>query len=478
MSALNTKKDDKSKKDTKKKKPVWREATDKASGRTYYYNSQTRETTWTKPLELSDPEERKAREQAQANLMDFFHDMENNMRKNIKLGLNSSDVVGPKTTPMNNKGAAEQDNNPRTFSTDLMDIPHRVVRTISTVDDLVLVQAKRSESYGNTSPQSQARRKDSATNFFDLDDPPSGTSVSSPSLSSQRSMVFDKMSRRNSSSTIFVDSTMSMPDKEATIKCVCTVIRAHMLEAAKDGAQAKELPKASIFHDYEYLKAGPDFKARVPPLNELILFFRDLYTKSQMETECIIMSLIYMERLTKETKGGVQVLPHNWKSLLVSAMIMSSKVWDDLSMWNADFSQVCPSFTLKRINELELGLLEFLQYNVKVSASDYAKYYFHLRSYCVRLGLTHDLDSLAPLNLNGAQKLSVLSAQYQAANQRGGKSSDGKARCSSMPEIEVTSAGVAKLRVKEGSLAHSRQVPSASLEQVVHERHKTAGESS
>lgn len=77
-------------------------------------------------------------------------------------------------------------------------------------------------------------------------------------------------------------------------------------------------------------------------------------------------------------------------------------------MWNADFSQVCPSFTLKRINELELALLDVMGYSVKVSASDYAKYYFHLRSYCVRLGLSHDLESLAPLNLAGARKLEVI----------------------------------------------------------------------
>lgn len=38
----------------------------------------------------------------------------------------------------------------------------------------------------------------------------------------------------------------------------------------------------------------------------------------------------------------------------MASLIMSSKVWDDLSMWNADFSQVSPSFTLRRINELEL----------------------------------------------------------------------------------------------------------------------------
>jgi hypothetical protein len=30
-------------------------------------------------------------------------------------------------------------------------------------------------------------------------------------------------------------------------------------------------------------------------------------------------------------------------------------------MWNADFSQVCSSFTLQRINELELAYLDALR---------------------------------------------------------------------------------------------------------------------
>jgi hypothetical protein len=39
--------------------------------------------------------------------------------------------------------------------------------------------------------------------------------------------------RRNSTGTIYVATTMSTQDNEATIKCVCVVIRAHMMEAAK-----------------------------------------------------------------------------------------------------------------------------------------------------------------------------------------------------------------------------------------------------
>jgi hypothetical protein len=58
-----------------------------------------------------------------------------------------------------------------------------------------------------------------------------------------------------------------------------------------------------------------------------------------------------------------------------------SKVWDDLSMWNAaDFfgglSLLAIEFTLQRINGLS-AILSTLKFIVKVPASEYAKYYFY-----------------------------------------------------------------------------------------------------
>jgi len=343
---------------SKSSKPLWRATVDKATGRTYYYNSKTRETTWTKPLELSDPAEQAERKAAEDAKKEFFRAMEGNMRAKMKAGMPPVAAFVPPTPGLIGGGGAAAD----WVEMDSPLVSTRATqvkgRTISTVDDLVLEQAKRTDSYcpENVSPIMSKGRKE----------PAEGGGKPKTGVAAWADL--DPLNRRNSSSTIFVDTTMSAPDKDATIECVCTVIRAHMLEAQAD--LTEEHPKAVVFHDHEATTRG---KGRVPSLAELVTFFRDLYTKSQMEMECIIMCLVYMERLTKETHGQVQVRSHNWKSLLLSTMILSSKVWDDLSMWNADFSQVCPSFNLKRINELELGLLDFLQYSVKVSASDYAK---------------------------------------------------------------------------------------------------------
>lgn len=118
------------------------------------------------------------------------------------------------------------------------------------------------------------------------------------------------------------------------------------------------------------------------------------------------------------TKGRLTIKHDNWRSILFACMIMASKVWDDLSMWNVDFSQVSTEFDLHRINELELALLSALEYSVKVPASEYAKYYFHLRSMMARLGFHANLNSmLRPLDIKGAKKLELATELYENSTQ-------------------------------------------------------------
>jgi hypothetical protein len=92
---------------------------------------------------------------------------------------------------------------------------------------------------------------------------------------------------------------------------------------------------------------------------------------------------------------------------------MASKVWDDLSFWNVDFSLVCPEFTLARLNELESSMLEALGYVIKVPAGEYAKYYFHARSIATTLGYkNNDIASIAPLTYKDAQRLQMSADKY------------------------------------------------------------------
>lgn len=67
------------------------------------------------------------------------------------------------------------------------------------------------------------------------------------------------------------------------------------------------------------------------------------------------MTLIYCERLIKDTRGRLCIRYDNWRPILFACLVMSSKVWDDMSMWNADFSQILYVFTCALSTSVELA---------------------------------------------------------------------------------------------------------------------------
>ena len=61
-------------------------------------------------------------------------------------------------------------------------------------------------------------------------------------------------------------------------------------------------------------------------------------------------------------------------------------------------------FTLKEINHLEKKFLELIEYDVSVSTSLYASYYFQLRTLCQRENNGQE-PALKPMDMETAQKL-------------------------------------------------------------------------
>jgi hypothetical protein len=153
---------------------------------------------------------------------------------------------------------------------------------------------------------------------------------------------------------------------------------------------------------------------------------------------------------------------------------MASKVWDDLSMWNVDFSQVLVNFDLQRINELEMALLDALQYTVKVPASEYAKYYFHLRSMMARLGyhLNNTDKGLQPLNILDARKLELATEKYEESWQV-----ETRRRGASMhvlPEMLRKMPNLASSADTISVVPYQDHKASVGLEQLLHDEHINA----
>jgi hypothetical protein len=78
-------------------------------------------------------------------------------------------------------------------------------------------------------------------------------------------------------------------------------------------------------------------------------------------------------------KSGFKITPSNWKTLIFTMLILSSKMWDDLSISNMDMTNLWSGMKLERINQLERHALEILKYSLNVTPSVYSAYYFKLR---------------------------------------------------------------------------------------------------
>lgn len=116
----------------------------------------------------------------------------------------------------------------------------------------------------------------------------------------------------------------------------------------------------------------------VPTEAEIYDFASKLFKAVQLSSECSIVSLIYIERLMET--AHVPLLASTWRPIFMSGLLMASKVWQDLSSWNVEFSGVYPQYSLESISQLELQFLRMVKWDLYISSSLYAKYYFALRS--------------------------------------------------------------------------------------------------
>lgn len=79
------------------------------------------------------------------------------------------------------------------------------------------------------------------------------------------------------------------------------------------------------------------------PTKEVISnYCKNIIITSKMEKEVPIIALIYIERLLIKSGFGLDV--RNWRKITFTALILGSKIWDDESFENENFSKAFPTF--------------------------------------------------------------------------------------------------------------------------------------
>jgi len=216
--------------------------------------------------------------------------------------------------------------------------------------------------------------------------------------------------RFSSTSTIYIDdSTVSQPNQRAMVKCVSLAIYYHIRHRKKQTGpdnhytqfDEKHHPLTKEAINEDYFKKEPDHKI-------IYRFIRQFFTSAQLNAECAIVMLVYLERLM--TYGELRLQPSNWKRVVLGAILLASKVWDDQAVWNVDYCQILQELTVDDMNSLERRFLELLQFNINVGSSVYAKYYFDLRHLASHAGL---LFNISPLSPKRAKKLEASSRLHE-----------------------------------------------------------------
>jgi len=138
----------------------------------------------------------------------------------------------------------------------------------------------------------------------------------------------------------------------------------------------------------------------VPGKWDVYGFLRDVMVNFRLEPEVSVVTLHYLERFHE--LSGIALTPDNWRRVVITAMMLASKVWNDESFENIEFAQLCPLYTIDEINTFERIFLKSVGYNMSMKGSEYAKTYFLLRT----LGAKDAADfGLEPLDNVRASRL-------------------------------------------------------------------------
>merc|ERR1740130_2283629 len=117
----------------------------------------------------------------------------------------------------------------------------------------------------------------------------------------------------------------------------------------------------------------------------------------------------------------------------------------------------CPMFTLKEINHLEKKFLELIEYDVSVSTSLYASYYFQLRTLCQRENNGQE-PALKPMDMEKAQALEARGLSKTAEL----KKSAGKTWQSANDVDSSAMGGLGSLSPRCAALSSRRALPGQS----------------
>eukprot|EP01041_Mallomonas_annulata_P001494 gene1494-2881_t len=173
--------------------------------------------------------------------------------------------------------------------------------------------------------------------------------------------------------------------------CISSVIQAQISDDSTREPSAD--PRVRYYDIPIHGYSGFQYKPDIDDFNSLIaddvdegceVKIKDIFTyidlvfkSAKYPPECNIIALIYINRLS--SSNNLIFTAINWRSIWLLCVVLAQKVFDDKPLRLSSFAQILPEFTPRILSGLERLTLELLNYDLGVTSTLYAKYYFELR---------------------------------------------------------------------------------------------------
>jgi len=197
--------------------------------------------------------------------------------------------------------------------------------------------------------------------------------------------------RSNSTSHVMLEHTIYAPDMDRVLVGVSVVIVRVLSERpdAKSSKSGKRSRLQNIFKRSKNQEPANPFDVIDNPdevsSEAMFKFLKDVYTIARWTPECNVLALVLLMRLLDSS--DIQMHAGNWDILLLSALMISQKIWDDIALSNVDvpeiWRRVYPGrerINLTVVNKLERAFLQALHFDVFVSNATYSAVYFEVHA--------------------------------------------------------------------------------------------------
>jgi len=187
--------------------------------------------------------------------------------------------------------------------------------------------------------------------------------------------------KSNSTSTVFLKSTISVPDVDKILLGVSALLSKMIVPCEN----FDEDPFVQCLPWMTRQKLALQAGGRVEDWCETIFFFmKKAFAIAQWSPESNVIALVLVTRLIGSTE--ITFNEANWDKVLLCAFLLAQKLWDDTPLANVDFPLLCqqihgaanPEFDVTAVNQMEKLFLSELHFDIHVDRTCYTQFYFEL----------------------------------------------------------------------------------------------------